>query len=421
MNKHGKDKKKKKRFFKYKNQSFKKYLEEFFQKSFFSMFEVLILLVIAILFGILIGYILTNYRNPNDKNISEIIDTYDNILNSYYEEVDSKELADAAIKGMVQSLKDPYSNFMDEENTNQFVEDVDGSFVGIGVTVQYEEEGYHRVIELLENGPAEKAGVLVDDVIVEVDGKSVLNLVGDEFTNLVRGKRGTNVEITVRRGEEEKKITMKRDIVEIQSVSSKYFNTESGNIGYIRITTFSANTYSQFSKELKKIEKKGIQSLIIDVRDNPGGYLLQTQEILSLFFPRKTLLYQIESKNTKKKVYSYSKESRDYPIAVIINGGSASASEVLASTIQDSYSNGIIVGQQSYGKGSVQKPKYLKNGSSIRYTTQKWLTAKGKCLEGKGIKPDLIVEQTSEYYENPSDETDKQLQETINKLKESMG
>lgn len=412
--------KKKRHILKNQYRSFRKYSEEFFQKSFFSMFEVLILIVIAILFGILIGYLVTNHHNPNDKNIAEIVDTYNNILDNYYEDVDSKELSDAAIKGMVQSLKDPYSNFMDEDNTNQFMEDVEGSFVGIGVTVLYEEEGYHRVIEVLEDGPAEKAGVQADDVIIEVDGKSVLNVSGDDFTNLVRGKRGTEVIITVRRGEEEKEITIKRDVVEIKNVSSKTFDSEVGKIGYIRIESFSANTYSQFSKNLKKLEKGGIKSLVIDVRDNPGGYLLQTQEILSLFLPRKTLLYQIESKNSKKKIYSSSKESRSYPIAVIVNNGSASASEILASTIQDVYSNGIVVGQQSYGKGSVQKPKYLKNGSSIRYTTQKWLTAKGKSIEGKGIKPDVIVEQSNEYYENPSDDTDFQLQEAINKLKESM-
>ncbi len=409
----------KNKFKKWKSSSFEESKKEFFQKSTFSMFEVLILLLIAILFGILIGYIITYHRNPLDKNVSEIVSTYRNILDGYYGKIDANQLSDAAVKGMIDSLKDPYSSYMNEQSTSSFQENIDGSFVGIGVTVLFDEDGYHHIIAVNEDGPAEKAGILVDDIITVVDGKSVHDVSGEEFTKLIRGKKGSTVQITVKRGEEEKTFAVKRDIIEIPSVSNTVIGTDDQKVGYIHIESFASNTYSQFAKALKRLEKKKIQYLVIDVRDNPGGYLLQTQEILSLFFPKKTLLYQIESKNVKKKVVSLSKESRDYPVAVLINGGSASASEILASCFQDNYKNSIVVGTKSYGKGTVQKAQYLSNGTSIKYTTQKWLTSKGKWLDGKGVTPNIVIEQAAEYYDNPTYKTDLQLQEAIKKLKES--
>ena len=418
-------KKKRKKFSKIRNwfrkldhSSFQKSRKEFFQKSTFSMFEVLILILIAIMFGILIGYIIMYHRNPLDKNISEIVNTYHNILDNYYDKVDSDQLSDAAVKGMIDSLDDPHSIYMNKDSTHSFQESVDGNFVGIGVTVLYKDE-YHDFIDVVKNGPADKAGILVDDVIIEIDGQSVKKISGSQFTKMVRGKKGTTVSLTVQRGEEKKTISVKRDTIEIPSVSHDIISSDEEKIGYIHIEFFAANTYSQFSKALKKVEKKNIQYLILDVRDNPGGYLLETQEILSLFFPKKTLLYQVESKTSKKKVLSLTKEVRKYPIAVLMNNGSASASEILASCFQENYSKAILVGTTSYGKGTVQKAKYLSNGTSIKYTTQKWLTSKGKWIEGKGITPDYVVEQSSEYYDNPSFTTDQQLQEAIKKLKES--
>ena len=394
--------------------------KEFFQKSTFSILEVLIIMLISILFGVWIGYIITYHRNPLDRNVSEIVNTYHNIVENYYDEVDADKLADAAVKGMIDSLDDPYSTYMDENNTNSFQDTITGSFVGIGVTVVYEDSGYHRVVEVLADGPAEKAGVKTNDIIIKVDNKSVKNIVGDKFTKLVRGKQGEKVKLTVKRGEEEKDLTIKRGTVEVDSVVSELFDYDNLNIGYIKIDSFAANTYNQFSNNLKKLEKKKIDGLVIDVRDNYGGYLLQTQEILSMFFPKKTLLYRIESKKVKKEIKSLTRDTREYPVAVLINGESASASEVLASCFQENYNKAIIVGVKSYGKGTVQKPKYLKDGSSIKYTTQKWLTAKGKSLEGKGVIPDALIDQGEDYYNNPSYDTDIQLQKALLQVKESI-
>lgn len=404
-------------FKRWKSVSINEFKKEFFNKSFFSLFEMIILILIAILFGIFVGYILTLHKNPLDKNVSEMIDTYYQLSDSYYKDLDSEDLSNAAIKGMINSLKDPYSSYMNQEATDSFQESVDGYFIGIGVTVQYEESGYHRVIDVLNDGPAKKAGIVVDDIITKLNGNSVLDMSVDDFIKQVRGKKGTHIDITVQRGEEELSFDVVRDVVEIESVSHFIFNQDDAKIGYIHIDSFASNTYPQFSKSLKKLEKQNINSLIIDVRDNPGGYLLPTQEILSMFFPKKTVLYQIESKNSKRKVTSISKESRSYPIVVLVNTGSASASEVLASSIQENYHNSLIIGTTTYGKGTVQKEENFSDGTSIKYTSEKWLTSSGKWLNEKGVIPDISIEQSSSYYENPNYSTDVQLQEAIKQIK----
>ena len=391
-------------------------------KSNFTIFEVMIIIIISIIFGVVIGYIVTysKYQVGTEAKVTEIVSTYNNIVDNYYDTVDKNALADAAVKGMISSLHDPYSNFIDAENSSAYHDSVDGSFVGIGVTIQFEESlKYNKVVEIMKDSPAQEAGIKVDDIIIAVDGKDVSGLYGDDMSKLIRGEVDTKVDITVKRGEEEKVITVVRKTVELMSVSSDLLTYDDGNIGYIRIETFAANTYSQFEKQLKKLEKKDIKSLIIDVRDNPGGHLAQTRKILSLFFDKKVVLYQIETKKKVEKVYALSNDSRDYPVAVLINRGSASASEILASCFKNNYKKAILVGLTTYGKGTVQKTQNLSTGSSIKYTTEKWLTSKGKWINNKGVKPDFEVNLNDEYFENPNHDTDNQLQEAIKKLKES--
>lgn len=396
----------------------KSVLGESDDKATFSIVEVIIVIFISILFGIMIGYLINFTNNPRDSRVEEIVNTYNDIVDEYYSDVDKDKLSDAAIKGMIESLDDPYSNYMDDDVADEFNEKIDGTFVGIGVVVMYDGE-YNQVIEVYEDEPAKKAGIKVDDKIISVDDTDVKEVYGEDLVKLIRGKAGTTVKIKVLRGEEEKEFTIKREKVDIKSVENKVFEEDGKKIGYIRIDTFASNTYTQFNKTLKKLEKKNIDSLIIDVRSNPGGHLLQTRQILSLFFNRKTVLYQIKSKNKTTKVHSYTNTTRDYPIVVLIDGGSASASEILASCFKDNYKDATIIGTTSYGKGTVQKSQSLKSGNSIKYTTEKWLTSKGKWLNEKGVKPDVEVKLSDEYFENPTDETDNQLQEAIKKLKES--
>lgn len=410
----------KKRFFKIKDAIIGDLDEE--ERTSFSIYEVIGIIVISILFGVVVGYVIMYSRYPanqvgNNKALREVVETYQEIANYYYGGMSEAALSEGAIKGMIQSLNDANSNFMNQDVTNSFNETVDGSFVGIGVVIQYKDD-YNEVVEVYENGPAEKAGIKVGDVLLKVDGQDIKGVYGDKVASLVRGKTDTMVEITVKRDEKEKVIKVKRGVVELQSVSSDVINYEDRNIGYIKITTFSDNTSKQFSGALSKIEES-IDSLVIDVRDNPGGHLQQVTDILSVFFSKGKVLYQIESKEKKDKVTSLTKESRDYPVMVLINRGSASASEILASCFKDNYPNAKVIGITSYGKGTVQKSVSLRSGNSFKYTTQKWLTAKGEWIDGKGVVPDIEVTQSNEYLQNPVYENDVQLQEAFKQIKES--
>lgn len=386
----------------------------------FTILEVVLIIIIAILFGVIVGYFINYSRNDitKDSNLNEVVSTYNNIVNNYYGDIDKGKLADSAIKGMVESLDDPYSNYMDGSTANDFNESIDGSFTGIGVMIQNGED-YTTVIEVYDDAPAKKAGMQVGDVIIKVNGEDVKGMDGTALAKIIKGKKGTKVNITVKRNDEEISMDVKRDVVDLISVTDKIIEYEGKNIGYIRIDNFAANTYSQFYKSLKALENKKIDSLIIDVRSNPGGHLQQTKQILSLFFDSKTVLYQIKSKGKVEKVYSYSNESRKYPVAVLIDSASASASEILASCFKENYKKVFIIGNTTYGKGTVQKTQTLKDGTTIKYTTETWLTSKGKSINEVGVTPTVEVSLTEKFVENPCDDNDDQLKEALNKLKES--
>lgn len=386
----------------------------------FSIFEVVIIIFISIVFGIIVGYVLTYTRSPlgsvkSNSKLSEIISTYNSIKDNYYKEIDDDTLVNAAVSGMIGSLDDKYSNYMDSSTTDSFNESVEGSFVGIGITIMYDGE-YNKIIAVDDKGPSNN-NLKVDDLIVEVSGKDVRGIYGDDLKKLIRGKVGTTVKIKVLRNNKNLTFSIKRTNIEIETVKSNYFDVESKRIGYLDVDVISSNTYKQFNKNLKRLENKNIDSLIIDLRDNPGGHLSQTKEILSMFFNKKTVLYQLKDKDTKKKIYSSSNETRSYPIVILVNDGSASASEIITSCFMENYNNIKVVGTTTYGKGTVQQSHQLSTGTSIKYTVQEWLTSKGKSINEKGIKPDEELLMNSEYYSNPTYNTDNQLQKAIEILK----
>lgn len=387
----------------------------------FSIFEVIIVTFISIIFGIIVGYILTYTSTPikaikSDPNLEEIISTYNTLKNNYYDDVDDVSLADNAIKGMVSSLNDSYSTFMDNKTTESFNESVDGYFVGIGVTIMYS-DGYNQIIKVDESGPGDKAGLKVNDIILSVDGNSVKGVYGEELTSLIKGKSGSKVKIMIKRGNTTKTVTVKRDIIEIENVTSHLLEENGKKIGYINVAVFASNTFKQFKKNLSRMEKKNAEALIIDLRDNPGGHLSQTRDILSMFFDKKTVLYELQNKNKVSKVYSSSNDTRNYPIVILVNGNSASASEVMASCFNDNYKNATIVGTKTYGKGTVQQTVKLSSGTSFKYTTEKWLTSKGKSVDGVGINPDINIELDQSYYSNPTYENDSQVKKAVEILK----
>ena len=386
----------------------------------FSIFEVVIIIFISIVFGMIVGYVLTYTRSPlgsvkSNSKLSEIISTYNSIKDNYYKEIDEDTLVNAAVSGMIGSLDDNYSNYMDSSTTDSFNESVEGSFVGIGITIMYDGE-YNKIIAVDDKGPSNKI-LKVDDLIVKVSGKDVRGIYGDDLKKLIRGKVGTAVKIKVLRNNKYLTFSIKRTNIEIETVKSNYFDVESKRIGYLDVDVISSNTYKQFNKNLKRLENKNIDSLIIDLRDNPGGHLSQTKEILSMFFNKKTVLYQLKDKDTKKKIYSSSNETRSYPIVILVNDGSASASEIITSCFMENYNNIKVVGTTTYGKGTVQQSHQLSTGTSIKYTVQEWLTSNGKSINEKGIKPYEELLMNSEYYSNPTYNTDNQLQKAIEILK----
>lgn len=389
-------------------------------KSGFNTVEVIIIIIVSIAFGFVIGSGVSFFRDEYQgieisASLQEFISVYHNIIDTYYEDLDEQKLVDAAINGMLSSLDDPYSTYMDEENSDAFSESVDGSYTGIGITLLLNDDGEFVVLDVLEDSPAEKEDIQVGDIVVEIDGESLEGLSMGEVTSKIKDN-SNSVRLTLRRGEEElnKKITP--DTVDLVSVTSDVYALNNGNAGYIAINNFAANTYKQFKKELKKIEKKNIKSLIIDVRSNPGGHVQQTRDILELFIEKGKVLYQVQFKDDITKIKDETKSSRNYPIVVLVNSSSASAAEILASGFQDSYKNTTIVGEVTYGKGTVQTAYTLSDGTSIKYTTEKWLTPKGKWIDGEGITPDKNVSLTSDFWNNSTPENDLQLQKALDIL-----
>lgn len=386
-------------------------------KSGFNTIEVIAIIFVSILFGVVMGSVISGTKkNVSSQKVSdelqEFVTTYTNIVDNYYDKISEQDLVDAAIQGMINSLDDPYSIYMDKDESQSFNETVDGSYVGIGATVGLK-DGKKYIVSIFSNSPAEKANLKVGDIFVKVNDKEVDSISLEELTNLIKGEEGSQVKVLVSREGENIEKTITRSSIEIPSVTSKIIDSNNQKVGYIYISTFAANTYQQFKKHLKKLEAKNIDSLIIDVRSNPGGHLSQVTDILELFMNKKKVLYQVEFKGTKEKKYSTTDTSRDYTVAVLINSDSASASEILAAAFKESYDHSFVVGTKSYGKGTVQQAYSLKNGSSLKYTTEKWLTPKGNWIEKEGIAPTDVVELTDEYKNNPTDENDNQLQKAI--------
>lgn len=388
----------------------------------FNTIEVLIIIIVSITFGIVVGVSLSFFRDEYrgekvSNSLQELITVYQNILDSYYKNIDEKDLADAAIDGMMSSLDDPYSTYMDEENTETFNETVDGSYVGIGITITVDKSGDFSILDVADDSPAEKAKIKKGDVIIDIDGKELDGVSLDEVTTMVKGKEGSKLSLTILRDGKKIKKTVSRGSIDLVSVNSQVYALNNGNAGYISISSFAANTYKQFKKELKKVEDKNIMSLIIDVRSNPGGHLSQTKKILELFIKKNKVLYQVEFKGNKTKIKDQTKTFRSYPVVILVNSSSASASEILAAAFKDSYTNVTILGETTYGKGTVQTAYSLSDGSSLKYTTERWLTPKGKWIDGKGVTPDKEVLLTDEYLENPIAENDLQLQSALDILK----
>ena len=387
-----------------------------FNKNSFSSIEVIFLIIVAALVGIGVGFFLNknNYKNYSDEE-NEIIKNYNYILNNYYKKIDKSKLVSGAVDGMLNTLDDDYAELLSQEDDSSIYMSLQGSYDGIGIEIYNDENNDIVVLGVLEDSPALKAGIQKGDIIKKVDEILFQNRNIKELTSYIKNNDNKEYNVVVLRNGEEINLVVEKKTVTIKSVLSKVIEKEDKKIGYIYISIFSNTTFFQFKNALNELEKNDIDSLIIDVRENSGGHLSTAVSILSNFLDNKKVIYQIEKNNKKTKYYSEGVETKTYPIVVIQNGNSASASELLASALKESY-GATIVGETSYGKGTVQELNSLTNGDSYKFTTKKWLTPKGNWINEKGIKPDIEVKVSEDYINNPSDETDNQLNAAIDFL-----
>ena len=375
----------------------------------------LLLVVLGLLGGSLLTLVLMTYpgitsqTSPGEgllasitgssqqKNELKKIETaMDLISKNYYKDVDRTKLIDGAINGMMESLGDPYSNYMGQETAAQFEESIEGSFTGIGAEVS-SQDGNVVVVSPIKGSPAEKAGIRAKDIIMSVNGESLQGLELNKAVNKIRGPKGSSAKVQVKRAGsiEPIEFTIIRDDIDLETV---YAHMEDGGIGVINITQFSLNTGERFKEELAKLEKQNMKGLIIDVRNDPGGVLQVVIDIAEQFVPKGKVIVQVEDKNGKKEQSKSNGSSKPYPITVLMNKGSASASEILAGALQQS-AGATLVGENSFGKGTVQTSydKQMGDGSLLKITIAKWLTPNGDWIHEKGIKPDIAVNQP-EYF-----------------------
>ena len=324
---------------------------------------------------------------------NKLYTAYDTLVSDYYKDLDTEDLVNGAIDGMFTALDDPYSDYMNEEEAASFNQSISSSFEGIGAEIQELDDSI-VVVSPIKGSPAEEAGIKPNDKILSVDGKSLQGMSSSEAVLLIRGEKGTTVNLEIERAgsSDPLKIAIVRDTIPIDTV---YGELDDDGIAKIQITSFSEHTSSELVELLNDYSSKDMKGIVLDLRQNPGGLLEEVKKIASLFVPNGEVIYEIEHKNGSiNKVTSQNSNSMDIPLVVLIDGGSASASEILAGAVSQS-ADVPLVGEKSFGKGTVQTAQNFTDGSNIKYTIDKWLTPNGSWIHEKGIEPTYKVELPS--------------------------
>ncbi|MBU2699214.1 carboxyl-terminal processing protease [Sporomusaceae bacterium BoRhaA] len=309
------------------------------------------------------------------------------VKSKYVEDVPVDQLMAGAIKGMVSSLGDPHSVYMDAKMFKDFMIETEGSFGGIGIVVGVKDKML-TVVSPIEGTPGDQAGIQSGDQIVKIDGQLTKELALDEAVNKIRGPEGSSVVLSIKRGNEEiKDYTLVRSNIQIKTVTGKLLPN---HVGYIRIAMFNENTGNDFLKQYQELENQGMQAVVLDLRDNPGGLLEECVKVANKFVPKGPIV-SVVTRDGTREVHSSTLEAVKYPVAVLVNGGSASASEIVAGAIQDTQA-GTLIGTKTYGKGSVQTLMRLDGSTAIKLTIAKYLTPNDRSINGIGIDPDIVLE-----------------------------
>ena len=381
-------------------------------KGFNLMSVVIIICITSLISAITAGIIVTNnydlsYKGlSTDKNLNEFLKAYSNIVNNYYEDIDKEKMLDAAMDAMLNYLGDNYTTYLTKEQRKELEERLAGEYEGLGIKISGRE-----IVEITENSPASEAGLMVGDLFVSVEGTDVTNATSSIISTLIRDDSKKEVNLVIDRNGNQMPFKITKSLIPTSSIS---YELKENNIGYLKIYIFSRPLTSEIENALVDMESKGMQKLIIDVRDNTGGYLDSAETTASLFLEKGKLIYSLQDKNGKEDYKDTTETKRDYPIVVLTNHNSASSSEILAAALKDSY-NAILVGETSYGKGKVQQTYDIENGGMAKYTSAKWLRPNGSCIDGVGLKPDYEVNIIYDYNENGEivGYTDTQLNKAI--------
>ena len=354
------------------------------------------------------GTIITPEVAQKAESIQKVIDAY------YLEEENVADVKEGVYKGMVDALGDPYSVYFTKEEYDAFKESYTGEYCGIGASLlQDAETGIITIVKAFDGSPAKEAGMMTDDILYKVNGEEVTGQDLSEVVSKVKGVENTTVNITIVRENEEIEMEVTRKTISIPTVESKMLED---NIGYILISEFDEVTTTQYAEAYNSLKSQGMKSLIVDLRNNPGGGLSVVAQILDSILPEGMIVYH-EDKNGQREEFKSDEEHKiDIPLVVLVNGNSASASEIFAGAVKD-YGIGTLIGTKTFGKGVVQQMLDLGDGSAMKVTISKYYTPSGICIHGTGIEPDIKLEFDAEAYKK--DESDNQLQKAIEVLKGS--
>lgn len=360
-----------------------------------------------------------NGKGSDAIDFSLYWDVWDLLKEKYVDskKLDANRLLYGSIKGMLQATGDPYTNFLDPEENKEFNEDITGSFEGIGAELGIK-DGILTVIAPLEGTPAEKAGLRAGDKIVKIEETNTLDLNIDQAVKLIRGSKGTKVKLTILRenDEETKEIIVERDVINVKSVK---LEMKDNDIAYVKIARFGEDTAAEFNSAVRSVNLRDLKGVVLDLRNNPGGYLDVAVNLASKMLPGgKVVVIEEDSAGKQKSIKSRGGNYlSDFYTVVLINEGSASASEILAGALRDNRDNVAILGEQSFGKGSVQELVTLSQNTAAKITIAKWLTPKGEQINNQGIKPDTEVKFTEDDFQN---NRDPQLDKALEMLKEKI-